>query len=230
MAAIRIVLMGPPGAGKGTQAARLAAAHGALHLATGDILREALKSDTPLGREARRYVDGGTLVPDRVVLALVEERLRAGGAGQGFVLDGFPRTVPQAEGLDVLLDGLRAPLDGVLVLDVPDEVVVERLAGRRTCPACGAVYGPEGRSARVEEDRCDRCGAPLEVRSDDRPETIRRRLQVYREQTRPVVAHYELRGLARHVDGVGGRDEVTDRLEEALSGLLPPTAVQGATR
>jgi adenylate kinase len=227
---VRIVLMGPPGAGKGTQAQRLAAAHGADHLATGDMLREALRNDTALGREAKRYLDSGTLVPDRVVLGLVEERLVAGAARRGFVLDGFPRTVVQAEGLDVLLDRLAVPLDGVLVLEVPEAVVVERLGGRRTCPQCGAVYRPDGRPERLEDDRCERCSAPLVVRSDDRPETIRRRLEVYREETRPVVAHYELRGLTHHVDGLGDIEDVTARLEAALATLLPPSPTAGVRR
>jgi len=221
--------MGPPGAGKGTQAGRLARAHFAAHMATGDILREALATGTPLGQEARRYLDSGTLVPDRVVLGLVEERMRDGVAQQGFVLDGFPRTVPQAEGLDAMLDRLGAPLDGVLVLAVPEEVVVGRLGGRRTCPDCGSVYPAQRRPPALEDDRCDRCQAALTVRSDDRPETIRRRLEVYREETRPVVAHYELRGLAHTVDGVGEVDEVASRLDAAI-GRLGMTGPEGARR
>lgn len=221
---MRIVLMGPPGAGKGTQATRLAAIGGAVHLSTGDILREALAAGTPLGQEARQYLDSGTLVPDRVVLGMVEERMRAGAARRGFVLDGFPRTVPQAEGLDVMLDHLSAPLDAVLLLQVPEEVVVARLAGRRTCSSCGKVYPGEGRAADLADDRCDACQATLVVRSDDRPETVRRRLAVYREETRPVVGHYELRGLVKPVDGVGEMDAVTARLRRALAEAMGPEA------
>ena len=208
--------MGPPGAGKGTQAEALAAGAQGAHLATGDMLRQALRDQTPLGLEAKRYLDGGTLVPDRVVLGLVEERLHALPPRTGFVLDGFPRTVPQAEGLDALLDRLGSPLDAVLVLDVPDQVVVSRLAGRRTCAACGSVYASAGRPERLEDDRCDRCGGALTVRSDDRPETVRRRLEVFRQETEPVIAHYELRGLVRHIAGEGSVDEVRARLVAAI--------------
>jgi adenylate kinase len=208
--------MGPPGAGKGTQAEGLARESRSAHLATGDMLRQALRDETPLGLEAKRYMDSGTLVPDSVVLGLVEERLTALAPRTGFVLDGFPRTVPQAEGLDLMLDRVGRPLDGVLVLDVADEVVVARLSSRRTCTACGAVYAAAGRPERLEDDRCDRCGGVLGVRSDDRPETVRRRLQVYREETAPVVAHYELRGLVGHVDGEGSVDAVRERLVAAV--------------
>lgn len=216
---MRIVLMGPPGAGKGTQASRLAAASGTVHMATGDILRAALKTGTALGREAQQYLDSGTLVPDRVVLGMVEERLGGTAARSGFVLDGFPRTVPQAEGLDRILDRMRAPLDAVLLLEVPEEILVGRLAGRRTCPSCGRVYPVQGRPADIEADRCEFCQASLAVRSDDRPETIRRRLAVYRDETEPVVAHYRLRGLVRPVDGVGDMEDVGRRLDARLADL-----------
>jgi adenylate kinase len=221
---IRVVLMGPPGAGKGTQAVRLAERANAVHLATGDLLRTAVAQGTPLGQKAKAYMEQGQLVPDDVILGMMEEKL-AGEAGErGFVLDGFPRTVAQAEGLEELLLRVGQSLDAVLVLDVPEEELVARLAGRRTCTVCGSVYGPKGRPASVEEDRCDRCGAPLTVRPDDRPDVIRRRLEVYREETRPVVTHYEVSGLCRHVDGTGSVDQVAQRLEEALASALPPGA------
>lgn len=221
---IRVILMGPPGAGKGTQAKRLAARAGAVHLSTGDLLRAQVRAGTPLGREAQSYLDQGQLVPDRVVLGMVERELEGDAGTKGFVLDGFPRTSVQAEGLDELLDRVGQPLDAVLVLEVPADEIVSRLGGRRTCVACGAVYQAAGRPERVEDDRCDACGGVLTVRPDDRPEVVRERLRVYQEQTAPVVTHYTLQGLVRHVDGVGSVEEVERRLEENLALLLPPGA------
>lgn len=226
---IRAVLMGPPGAGKGTQAARLASRAGAVHLSTGDLFRAQVKAGSDLGREARSFLDQGKLVPDRVVLGMVETELEGDAGHRGFVLDGFPRTTGQTEGLDALLSRLGQPLDAVLVLDVAEEEIVRRLAGRRTCAGCGAIYQADGRPAAVEADRCDRCSAELMVRPDDRPDVVRERLRVYRHQTASVVAHYELEGLARHVMGLGTVDEVAARLEEALAAMLPPRA-WGAAR
>ena len=218
--------MGPPGAGKGTQAEALARDTGSAHLATGDILRQALREETALGLEAKRFMDAGALVPDRVVLGLVEERLDGLGPDTGFVLDGFPRTVPQAEGLDRMLERLARPLEAVLLLGVSDDVVVARLAGRRTCADCGAVYAAEGRPVRVEDDRCGQCGGRLGVRTDDRPETVRRRLEVYRSETEPVVAHYAAQGLVRRVEAQGSVEAVRGRLLAALA----PTEGLGASR
>lgn len=214
---MRIILIGPPGAGKGTQAVRLAEESGAAHLATGDMLREALRAETELGLQAKRYMDAGALVPDSVVLGLIDERIGRQEPRSGFVLDGFPRTVAQAEGLDGLLARLDRPLEAVLLMTVPDDVIVSRLAGRRTCTACGAVYPAAGRAPRLEDDRCDRCGGALAVRADDRPETVRRRLDVYRLETVPVVDHYARAGLVARVDGVGEVDAVHGRLLAALA-------------
>lgn len=209
---MHVVLMGPPGAGKGTQAEALAEGGHSVHLATGDMLRQALREETQLGVEAKRYLDSGTLVPDHVVLGLVEQRLAGLPADVGFVLDGFPRTVAQAEGLDRLLAHAQRPLDAVLVLEVADAVVVARLGGRRVCTACGAVYASSGRPQRPEDERCDRCGGVLEVRSDDQPETVLRRLQVFRRETEPVIGFYEARGLVRRVPAEGSVGEVRARL------------------
>lgn len=219
--------MGPPGAGKGTQAEGLARDAGAAHLATGDMLRQALREETTLGLEARRYLDSGTLVPDRVVLGLVAERLAGAGEGAGFVLDGFPRTVAQAEGLDAILDRLHAPLEAVLVLDVADEVVVERLSSRRTCARCGAVYAAAGRPTHLEDDRCERCGGTLGVRSDDQPDTVRRRLEVFRAETEPVIARYERQGLVRRVTAEGSVEDVRQRLIDAIGANVRPGAGGG---
>lgn len=221
-AMIRAVLMGPPGAGKGTQAKRLSARAGAVHLSTGDLLRAQVSAGTDLGKEARSFLDQGKLVPDRVVLGMVETELTGEAGRRGFVLDGFPRTTGQSEGLDELLNRVGQPLDAVLILDVPEEEIVRRLAGRRTCPQCGAIYPSEGRPAALGDDRCDQCQSPLTIRPDDRPDVIRERLRVYRQQTAPVVAHYELEGLARHVKGLGEVDEIAQRLEEALETMVPP--------
>ncbi len=219
---IRAVLMGPPGVGKGTQAKRLGERAGAVHLSTGDLLRLQVKAGTKLGREAQTFLDQGRLVPDRVVLGMVEEELRGEAGRRGFVLDGFPRTTGQAEGLDELLNRVGQPLDGVIVLDVSEDEILKRLGGRRTCTNCGAVYQAAGRVEALEADRCDQCQTPLVVRPDDRPDVIRERLRVYREQTASVVVHYELRGLVRHVKGEGEIGAVADRVEGAMALMLPP--------
>lgn len=214
--------MGPPGAGKGTQGERLAERFGVPRLSTGDMLRDARKAGTELGREAGRYMDAGELVPDEVILGIVEEALDAGDARRGFLFDGFPRTVAQAEGLDALLRGRSEELDAVVSLEVPDEEIVARLSGRRVCEGCGAVT----HVATVgDAEECAECGGRLVQRADDRPETVRRRLEVYREQTEPVLAHYagsEV-GLTA-VDGTGDVDDVFARLVAAL----PPPSEGGA--
>ena len=196
---MRWIFLGPPGAGKGTQAARLAERAGVPQIATGDMFRAAVREGTPLGLEAKRYMEAGQLVPDEVTLGLVRERLAQPDCRAGFLLDGFPRTVAQAEGLKDVLAGLGVRLDGVLYFDVPDAVVVERLSGRRVCPACGATYHVRFDPPRVE-GRCDRCGAELVQRADDREETVRQRLAVYREQTEPLVRYYREAGLLHTVE------------------------------
>lgn len=199
--------MGPPGAGKGTQGEILEERLGLPRYATGDILRDARRAGTDLGREAQRFMDAGELVPDDVILGIVREALAGEVAEGGFILDGFPRTVRQAEGLGRILDDLGVRLDAVLDIDVPDEVIVRRLSGRRVCRDCGAVVGPE------EGAGCPACGGELVQRRDDRPETVRRRLAVYREQTAPVLAWYAASMVpVVRVDGVGTVREVTDRV------------------
>jgi adenylate kinase len=212
---MRAVLMGPPGAGKGTQAQVLAQGAQVPQIATGDILRRAREEGTPLGRTAQSYMDKGELVPDDVMIGIIEERLRQDDAKAGFLLDGFPRTVPQAEALDRLLQQLGMPLDAVLLLEVPEDAIVRRLSGRRTCPSCGRSYHVEN-DPPPADGHCGTCGAELVTRTDDRPETVLSRLEVYRRSTEPLKTYYQGKGVLRAVEGVGKVEEVTARLRAAL--------------
>lgn len=206
--------MGPPGAGKGTQGERLGEWLGVPRLATGDMLRNARRAGTELGERARRYMDAGELVPDDVILGLIGEALEGPAADGGFVLDGFPRTVAQAEGLQALLERRGESPDRVLDLRVPEEDLVARLSGRRVCAACGAVT----HVAVTGDDPCPECGGELTQREDDRPETVRRRLEVYREQTEPVLRWYRESDVpVESVDGTGSIEEVQRRLRAELS-------------
>ena len=212
---IRSVFLGPPGAGKGTQAKRLAGATGALHLSTGDMLRRAVAEGTELGKKAKSFMDAGSLVPDQLMVDLIAETLS--GGEKGFILDGFPRTLPQAEALDGILEKLDLPLGDVVYFRVPEEDLVRRLSGRLTCQACGAVYHKEFHPP-AREGVCDRCGAAsLVVRPDDREEVVRKRLAVYGEQTRPLVVYYRERGLLREVDASPSEDEVFASLKSLFS-------------
>lgn len=208
--------MGPPGAGKGTQGERLCSWLGVPRLATGDMLREARRRGTELGQEARRYMDAGELVPDEVILGLIGEVMDRSEAREGFILDGFPRTVAQAEGLRRLLEKRGQALDGVADLRVPEEELVSRLSGRRVCAECGAVDHVDAGAG----ERCADCDGEMVQRRDDRPETVRRRLEVYRERTEPVLAWYRRAGVpVVAVDGVGTIEEVAERLRDAVERL-----------
>ncbi len=209
---MRALFLGAPGAGKGTQAALLARHLGVPHLSTGDLFRQAVREGTPLGREAQAYMDRGELVPDGVVVGMVRERLQG---ETGFVLDGFPRTLPQARALEEELAVLAAPLDAAVLLEVPEELILRRLTARRLCRSCGAVYHLEFHPPQVP-GRCDRCGGELYQRDDDREETVRRRLEVYRQETAPVAQFYRERGLLHPVDGTGSEEEVSHRVLSAL--------------
>ena len=212
---MRLLIMGTPGAGKGTQAKLLATQFEACHISTGDMLREAVRSGSPLGREAQRAMDGGRLVPDDVVVGLVEERLGSPECTKGFLLDGFPRTVAQAQALDALLARRKQPLDGVVLIAVPRERAVERLSGRRVCERCGTMFHLRF-DPPTDPNRCTRCGGPLLQRDDDREETIRHRMDVYARETAPVLEHYRRAGLLREVDGTGEREDVFRRVAASV--------------
>jgi adenylate kinase len=219
---LRGILLGPPGAGKGTQAKRLAAAFGALHLATGDALRAEVLAGSELGNKAKGFMDAGDLVPDQLVVEVLKSRLHARDAAGGYLLDGFPRTLGQAEMLELMLDPTDEP-NVVALLDIPDDEVIRRLAGRETCsnPSCARVYSPVANPPKTE-GVCDVCGSALVVRNDDRPEAIKERLVQYHEKTAPLVEHYEREGLLERVDGLGEIDEVSSRLESAIRSRLGP--------
>jgi adenylate kinase len=185
-----VILLGAPGVGKGTQAVRLADANGAAHVSTGDLLRAARREGTQLGRKAQSYMDAGELVPDDLILGLVREHLAGLPTGADILFDGFPRTIAQAQGLDTVLAESGLEVSRVVLFEAPDEVLIKRLAGRRSCPECGAVFNVHF-DPPAEEGVCDRCGAKLVHREDDNPETVRRRLEVYKEQTAPLIEHYE---------------------------------------
>jgi adenylate kinase len=212
---MRLILLGPPGAGKGTQAKLLVDKLGIPQVSTGDMLRAAVKAGTPLGQEAKQYMDRGALVPDTVIIGLVRERLQQVDCARGYILDGFPRTVAQAEALGKTLTELQASLDHVVSLEVPTEDLVLRIAGRRTCRNCGAMYHVHFSPSRID-GRCDACGGDTYQREDDREETVRRRLQVYLDQTAPLIDFYAARGLLRRVEGTGEIADILQRISRTL--------------
>lgn len=212
---MKLILLGPPGAGKGTQAQMLMEKFSIPQISTGDILRSAVKNATPMGVKAKEYMDAGALVPDDVVVGIVRERLQQADCANGFILDGFPRTVPQADALSDTLSELSLELDGVVSLEVDTEALVARLTGRRTCSSCGKGYHVEF-DPPSKEGICDACGGNLVQRDDDREETIRKRLDVYREQTAPLVDYYLRGGLLAEVDGMAGIDEVGRQILSVL--------------
>jgi len=205
---MNLVLFGPPGAGKGTQGTMLADARRLLKISTGDILRDAVRAGTTLGIEARKFMDAGELVPDSVILGLVREAIQDAGGARGFIMDGFPRTIAQAEGVDAMLSELNRPIDAVIILDVDDEALIKRLSGRRSCPNCATVFNIYFDPPK-DDGRCDRCGSELIQRADDAQDTVVRRLEVYKRQTAPIIDYYEKHGVAvQHVDGERSIDEV----------------------
>jgi len=213
---MRLVFLGAPGVGKGTQADKVADQYGIVKISTGDLLREAVRNQTPLGVEAKSYMDQGQLVPDSVVIGLVRDKLADPRHAKGFILDGFPRTVPQAEALGKVLDERGIRLNRVVNFRVPRTEIVKRLSGRRSCPKCQATFHVDGAPSK-KGDRCDRCGEALIQRSDDKPEAIETRLRVYEEQTAPLISFYEKKNLLSHLDGAGAVEVVYRDLTKMLA-------------
>ena len=216
MAELNLVLLGPPGSGKGTQGERLNEDLRLPYYATGDILRGAVRDETELGREAKEYMDRGDLVPDEVIVGVIAERIDSSEALDGFILDGFPRTTPQAEALDSKLSELGRAVTAVLLIDVSDDEVVRRLGGRRTCEENGHVFHVEFEPPK-EEGVCDIDGSPLIVRDDDKPEVIRKRLETYHEKTEPLVSYYDSRSVLRRIAGEAPPQEVGEQIRRTLA-------------
>jgi len=212
---VRLVLLGAPGAGKGTQAKKLIEKYGMPQISTGDLLRAAVAAGSDLGKEAKSFMDKGELVPDSVVLGMVEERLHQDDCKDGYILDGFPRNTAQAGALDQMLDKLGMPLDAALSVNVPLEDLMKRLTGRRTCKGCGQMYNIYFSAPSVEGE-CDKCGGELYQRDDDQEATIQKRLQVYQEQTAPLIDYYSGKGILKSVGGTGGIDEIFDNVVATL--------------
>jgi adenylate kinase len=216
MPELNLVLLGPPGSGKGTQGERLNEDLRLPYYATGDILRGAVREETELGRTAKEYMDRGDLVPDEVIVGVIAERIDSSEALDGFILDGFPRTTPQAEALDSKLAELGRGVTAVLLIDVSDDEVVRRLGGRRTCEENGHVFHVEFEPPK-EEGVCDIDGSPLIVRDDDKPEVIRKRLETYHEKTEPLVSYYDSRSVLRRIDGEAAPEEVAEQIRRTLA-------------
>ena len=204
---MKIIMLGAPGAGKGTQADKICAKYNIPHISTGDIFRANIKNNTELGQKAKSYMDKGELVPDELVVDLVVDRIKADDCTNGYVLDGFPRTIPQAEALDAALAAINDKVDYAINVEVPDENIINRMSGRRACVACGATYHIVHIPTKVD-GVCDKCGADLILRDDDKPETVKNRLNVYHEQTQPLIDFYAKKGILKEVDGTMDMNDV----------------------
>lgn len=208
---MKVIMLGAPGAGKGTQAKMIAKKYSIPHISTGDIFRANIKNGTDLGKKAKTYMDQGLLVPDELVVDLVVDRLKQADCSNGYVLDGFPRTIPQAEALDTALSSINEKIDYALNIDVPDENIVKRMSGRRACVGCGGTYHIENIPPKVE-GVCDTCGKELILRDDDKPETVQKRLTVYHDQTQPLIDYYKTKDVLVEVDGTKNMTEVFDEI------------------
>ena len=212
---MKIIMLGAPGAGKGTQAKQIADKYQIPHISTGYIFRANIKNGTELGKKAKEYMDQGALVPDELTCDLVMDRIKQDDCKNGFVLDGFPRTIPQAEALDNALKGIGEKMDYAIDVDVPDENIVNRMGGRRACLNCGATYHVVSIPTKVE-GICDRCGSEVVLRDDDKPETVQKRLTVYHEQTQPLIDYYKNQGILKSVDGTVPMESVFSAIVEIL--------------
>ena len=212
---MKIIMLGAPGAGKGTQAKMLAAKYDIPHISTGDIFRANIKNGTELGAKAKEYMDKGLLVPDELVVDLIMDRFKADDCKNGYILDGFPRTIPQAEALDKALTAVGESIDYAINVEVPDENIVNRMSGRRACVGCGATYHIKYNPTKVE-GKCDACNADLILRDDDKPETVLNRLEVYHNQTQPLIDYYSNKGVMREVDGTVDMQVVFDSIVAIL--------------
>ena len=212
---MKIIMLGAPGAGKGTQAKKIAEKYQIPHISTGDIFRANIKNGTELGKKAKTYMDQGLLVPDELVCDLVVDRVQQADCKKGYILDGFPRTIPQAESLDAALSRLGEAVDYAINVEVPDENIVKRMGGRRACVGCGATYHLVY-AAPKKEGICDNCGAELILRDDDKPETVQKRLGVYHEQTQPLIDYYTKKGILKEVDGTMDMGDVFKAIVEIL--------------
>ena len=212
---MKIVMLGAPGAGKGTQAKRIAAEYGIPHISTGDIFRANIKAGTELGKKAKAFMDQGALVPDEVTIGMLMDRIHEADCEKGYVLDGFPRTIPQAESLTKALAAEGNKIDAAVDIDVPDENIVNRMGGRRACLNCGATYHIVF-NAPKKEGVCDTCGSALVLRDDDKPETVQKRLAVYHEQTQPLIDYYRAEGVLKSVDGTQAMDKVFEDIKAVL--------------
>ena len=212
---MKIIMLGAPGSGKGTQADKICAKYEIPHISTGDIFRANIKNNTELGQKAKSYMDKGELVPDELVVDLVVDRIKADDCKNGYVLDGFRRTIPQAEALDAALAAINDKVDFAINVEVPDENIINRMSGRRACVACGATYHIVHIPTKVE-GICDKCGAELILRDDDKPETVKNRLNVYHEQTQPLIDYYTKQGALKEVDGTMNMDEVFNAIVNIL--------------
>ena len=212
---MKIIMLGAPGAGKGTQAKQIADKYGVPHISTGDIFRANIKNGTELGKKAKEYMDQGLLVPDELTCDLVMDRIQQDDCKNGFILDGFPRTIPQAEALTAALEKINEKMDYAIDVDVPDENIVNRMSGRRACLNCGATYHIVSIPTKVE-GICDRCGQPVVLRDDDKPETVLKRLDVYHKQTQPLIDYYNEQGVLRSVDGTIDMNDVFAAINDIL--------------
>lgn len=212
---MRIIMLGAPGAGKGTQAKQVAGKYKIPHISTGDIFRANIKGGTELGKKAKEYMDKGALVPDELVVDLVADRIKQDDCKNGYVFDGFPRTIPQAEALDKALEEMGSKIDFAIDIDVPDENIINRMSGRRACLACGATYHVQFNAPKAE-GICDVCGKELVLRDDDKPETVKTRLQVYHTQTQPLIDYYSKKGVLKSVDGTQDVADVFQSIVDVL--------------